>query len=259
MFSQSSDWHVQTKYNRCLFWFACVMFVFIDLTLFDTVAVRPLRSTQHATSLFLCLPHRSLKQHETWCKMSSTVQAAWGIVDNLNEESVASKMSILALSYTCFDSLTSCAWLLEAWNSLKQPLVECKQHGQMRKVTNNFCIPSGLLDSCNFLVSLLAMSSSGVFLSLSKYCNCLGFRHARVAIPVLAVKRRACLQRAWSWVRQVTTTNQKLYDKKKSGRPTKVLLQSPCKTQTRISMHLCLYLGLRDWNHYMVQTCSGIV
>lgn len=85
----------------------------------------------------------------------------------------------------------------------------------MRKLTKNFCIPSGLLDSCNFLVSLLAMSSSGVFLSLSKYCNCLGFRHARVAIPVLAVKRRACLQRASSWVRQVTTLT-KSYMLKKS-------------------------------------------
>ncbi len=62
----------------------------------------------------------------------------------------------------------------------------------MRKVTQKLAL-------------LLAMSSSGVFLSVSQYCNCLGFRHARVAIPVLAVNRRACLRRASGWVRQVTT------------------------------------------------------
>lgn len=61
MFSQSSDWHVQTKYTRCLFWFACVMFVFIDLTLFDTVAVRPLSMRRLSSCAFPTVASSSMK------------------------------------------------------------------------------------------------------------------------------------------------------------------------------------------------------
>ncbi len=66
-------------------------------------------ATQHAASLFLCLPHRSLKQHETCVKHSTSLRNF-----RLNEESVASKMSILAP--TCFDTLTYGAGLLVSGN-----------------------------------------------------------------------------------------------------------------------------------------------